>query len=114
MPASEGYSGFIIPFDASTFPPTGGSLYTGFAVANLNPSQAVHVMCTARDQWGTVIPNAVTIPELKPSGHYASYLFPALTGKRGTLDCTADTLVSAIALRSVGTDAFSTLPVIIK
>ena len=114
VPASEGYSGFVIPFDASTFPPTGGPMYTGFAIANLNPIAAAHVTCTARDQWGTVIPNAVTIPTLNPSGHHANYLFPALTGKRGTLDCTADTLVSAIALRFVGTDAFSTLPVIVK
>ena len=42
------------------------------------------------------------------------YAIPALTGKRGTLDCTADTLISAIALRFIGTDAFSTLPVIVK
>jgi hypothetical protein len=114
IPASEGYSGFIIPFDATTFPPTGGPLYTGFAISNLNPSAAAHVVCAARDQWGTAIPNAVTIPTLNPSGHYANFLFPALTGKRGTLDCTADTLVSAIALRFIGTDAFSTLPVIVK
>ena len=112
--ANEGYSGFIIPFDASAFPPTGGPLYTGFAIANLNPNAAAHVTCTARDEWGTVVPNAVTIPTLNPSGHHANYLFPALTGKRGTLDCTADTLISAIALRFIGTDAFSTLPVIVK
>jgi hypothetical protein len=114
VPSSEGYSGFIMPFDASTFPPTGGPLYTAFAIANLNPSAAAHIVCTARDQSGAVIPDAVTIPALDPSGHYASYLFPALTGKRGTLDCTADTLVSAIALRFIGTEVFSTLPVVVK
>ena len=114
LEGTGGGDGFIIPFDASTFPPTGGPLYTGFAIANLNPNAAAHVTCTARDQWGSVIPNAVTIPTLNPSGHHANYLFPALTGKRGTLECTADTLVSAIALRFIGTDAFSTLPVTVK
>jgi sugar lactone lactonase YvrE len=114
VPATGGYSAFIIPFDASTFPPTGGALYTGFAISNLNPIAAANVTCIARDQWGAVIPDAVTIPALSPSGHYAGYLFPPLTGKRGMLDCTADTLVSAIALRSIGTEAFSTLPVIVK
>ncbi len=113
VPTGECYSGFVIPFDATTFAPTGAPLYTGFAIANLNPSAAAHVVCTARDQSGAAIPNALTIPTLNPLGHYANYLFPALTGKRGTLECNADTLVSAIALRFIGTDAFSTLPVIV-
>ncbi len=113
-PATEGYSGFIIPFDSSTFPSTGAPLYTGFAISNLNPIAAAHVACTARDHSGAVIPNAPTIPTLNPSGHYANYLSPVLTGKRGTLDCAADTLVAAIALRFIGTEAFSTLPVIVK
>jgi len=68
----------------------------------------------ARDQGGTVIANAVPIPAVNPLGHWANSLFPALTGKRGTLDCSADTLVSAIALRVIGTGAFSSLPVIVK
>lgn len=108
------YSEFVIPFDATTFAPTGAPLYTGFAIVNMNPLAPAHVVCTARDQSGAVIPNALTIPTLNPMGHYADYLFPALTGKRGTLDCAADTLVSAIALRFIGTDAFSTLPVIVN
>ncbi|MBZ5677715.1 MAG: hypothetical protein LAP61_26010 [Acidobacteriia bacterium] len=114
VPTSDGYNEFVIPFDATTFLPTGAPLYTGFAIANLNPSGAAHIVCTARDQSGTVIPNAVTIPSLNPLGHYAGYSFPVLTGKRGTLDCSADTLVSAIALRVIGTEAFSTLPVIVN
>ncbi len=113
VPMGYAYSGFVIPFDATAFAPTGAPLYTGFAIANLNPMGAAHVVCTARDQSGAVIPNALTIPTLNPMGHYADYLFPALTGKRGTLECYADSLVSAIALRFIGTDAFSTLPVII-
>jgi hypothetical protein len=113
VPTGEAYSGFVVPFDATTFVPTSAPLYTGFAIANLNPSAMAHVVCTARDDSGAVIPNALTIPTLNPMGHYANYLFPALAGKRGTLECYADTLVSAIALRFVGTDAFSTLPVIV-
>jgi hypothetical protein len=111
---SDSCSGFVVPFDATTFAPTGAPLYTGFAIANVNPVAPAHVVCTARDQAGVVIPNAVTIPTLNPMGHYANYLFPALTGKRGTLNCSADTLLSAVALRFIGTDAFSTLPVIIN
>ncbi len=113
VPTGEAYSGFVVPFDTSTFGPTGAPLYTGFAIANLNPSVPAHVGCTARDDSGAVIPNALTIPTLNPMGHYANYLFPALAGKRGALECYADTLVSAIALRFIGTDAFSTLPVIV-
>ena len=58
--------------------------------------------------------NAVSIPAVDPMGHYSGYEYPALAGKRGTLTCSADTLVSAIALRFIGYDAFSTLPVIVK
>jgi len=109
----ETYSGFVVPFDATTFAPTGAPFYTGFAIANVNPSAAAHVVCTARDDLGAVIPDALTIPTLNPMGHWANYFFPALAGKRGTLECYADTLVSAIALRVIGTGAFSTLPVIV-
>ncbi len=51
---------------------------------------------------------------LPPKGHWAGYLFPALTGKRGTIDCSAGTLIAATALRFIGTNAFSSLPVIDK
>jgi hypothetical protein len=114
VPGSEAYSGFIIPFDATTFAPTGAQLYTAFAIANLNPSSAAHIVCTARDQGGAIIPDAVSLPALNPLGHFVGVSFPALAGKRGTLDCSADTLVSAIALRAIGGDAISTLPVIVK
>ena len=112
--ASGGYSSFLIPFDATTFTPASASFYTGFAISNLNPSVSAHVTCVARDQTGTVIPGAVSVPTLVPLGHWADYLFPALAGKRGTLDCRGDTLVSAVALRVIGTSAFSSLPVIVK
>jgi hypothetical protein len=38
----------------------------------------------------------------------------ALTGARGALDCTSNTTVSAIGLRFVGSDEFSSLPIIFK
>jgi sugar lactone lactonase YvrE len=114
VPSSEGYSTFVMPFDATPFAEASAQMYTGFGIANLNPGAAAHVVCTARNHLGAVIPNAVTIPALAPLGHFAGYLFPALTGQRGTFDCTADTLVAAIGLRAIGSKAFSTLPVIPK
>ena len=114
VPTSGGYSRFMVPFDATTFAPTGAEMFTGFVIDNLNPSETAHVVCTARDQTGTIVPGAVTIPSLGPLGHYTGFAFPALAGKRGTFDCSADTLLSALALRAIGGDAFSTLPVIVK
>jgi hypothetical protein len=114
VPSSGGYSRFVMPFDVTTFAPNGAQLYTAFALVNLNPTATAQVACTARDQSGVLIPNAVTIPALSPLGHYVVSNLPALTGQRGTLDCSADTLVAAIALRAIGGDAFSTLPVIPK
>jgi hypothetical protein len=114
VPGSGGYSRFVMPFDVTTFAPSGAQLFTAFAVVNLNPSAAAHFVCTARNQSGVPIPNAVSIPALGPLGHYTAFNFPLLTGQRGTLDCSADTLVSAIGLRSIGGDAISTLPVIPK
>jgi hypothetical protein len=113
VPSSAGYSRFVMPFDVTTFAPAGTQLFTAFAVVNLNPSASAHFVCTARDQSGVPIPDAVSIPPLGPLGHYTAFNLPSLTG-RGTLDCSADTLVSAIGLRSIGGDAISTLPVIPK
>ncbi len=109
----EAYSHFLIPFDMTTVAATGRPLYTAFAIVNLNPLLPANVVCSARDGSGTVIPDALTIPSLKPLGHYAGYLSRPLTGMRGTLDCSADTMVSAIAFRLIGDEAFSTLPVIL-
>ncbi len=47
-------------------------------------------------------------------GHHSGYDYLALAGKRGTLTYSAYTSVSAIALRFIGYEAFSTLPVIVK
>lgn len=112
-PSSAGYSRFVMPFDVTTFTPSGAQLFTALAVVNLNPSATAHFVCTARNDSGVLIPNAVSIPALVPLGHYTAFNFPLLTG-RGTLDCSADTLVSAVGLRSIGGDAISTLPVIPK
>jgi len=112
--ASAGSLAFTLPFDATTFAPTGAPLYTGFALANLDPVNPSTVSCTAADQNGVLIANAVPLPIISPLGHYANYLFPALTGLRGTLSCTSNTTIGAIALRAVGNDAISTLPVIVQ
>jgi len=113
VPSSSGSKEFLLPFDATTFAGNGQPFYTGFAIANLDQSPA-SVTCTARDSNGVVVPNAVVVPALNPLGHWANYLFPALTGLRGTIDCVSDTNVAATALRFIGGNAFSSLPVITK
>ena len=113
VPTGTAYSHFLVPFDTTTLTSTGRPLYTAIAIVNLNPLGAAHVACSARDASGAEIPNAITIPALKPQGHYAAYLSGPLAGKRGTLECNSDTLVSAIALRLIGDEAISTLPVIL-
>ncbi len=115
VPSNAGAKEFKIPFDATTFTPTGDPLYTGFAIANLDPANSDTVTCTALDSSGNNIPNAfanVGPPVLPPLGHWAGYLFPALTGKRGTIDCVSSTMTSGLALRFIGSNAFSSLPVI--
>lgn len=109
---TSGNTRFTMPFDATTFAATGDQVYTGIAVVNADSTKSAAVNCTATDPAGVVIPNALSIPSLPPSGHWANYLFPALTGKRGVLDCSASTKVGAIGLQFLGTNAFSTLPVI--
>jgi len=112
--STPGGSGFVIPFDATTFAETGDPFYTGFAVANMDAVATANVVCTSRDDTGVVIPNGVVIPPLVPLGQYANYLFPALTGKRGTLDCVSNTRIAPLAFRFIGTDAFASLPVFLK
>jgi hypothetical protein len=110
--SSTGVNEFEIPFDATTFSGNGAQIFTGFAIVNLDPVNNATVTCTARDALGNVIPNAVSVPALSPSGHWANYLFPALTGQRGTLDCSSTMKIGAIGLRALGTNALSSLPVI--
>jgi hypothetical protein len=112
VPATAGSNEVLVPFDATTFSGDGDQIYTGFAIANLNPSSPANLVCTARDSLGNTIPNAISAPTLNPSGHWAAYLFPALTGLRGTLDCTSDTIIGAMGIRALGTNAISSLPVI--
>ncbi|MCL6543597.1 MAG: S8 family serine peptidase [Bryobacteraceae bacterium] len=107
-----GYTQFSLPFDATLFAPASAQVFTGFAIANLNPLGTAQVSCVARDESGVLIQGGtLSIPELAPLGHWSEYLFPALTGRRGRLECRANTLVAAIAIRAIGSDAFSTLPV---
>ncbi|HEY6346765.1 MAG TPA: Ig domain-containing protein [Bryobacteraceae bacterium] len=113
IPSSTGNFEFAIPFDATTFAPTGAQIYTGFAIANMDPANPSNVTCVARDALGNFIPNAVSVPPLNPLGHFAGYQFPALAGLRGTLNCNSTTEVGAVALRAIGTNAISSLPVIL-
>ncbi len=118
VPSNPGSKEFLIPFDVTTFAATGDQFYTGFAISNLDAANAATITCTARDGNGTLIPSAFTPatgpPQIAASGHWAGYLFPVLTGKRGTIDCVSTTNIAATALRFIGTNAFSSLPVIVK
>jgi hypothetical protein len=114
VPSGSGSLEFVVPFDATTFAPTGAPLYTGLAIANLDSENTANIVCTALNSAGVAIPNAITVPPLTPLGHWADYLFPALTGQRGSIDCVSNTKIAALALRFIGTNAFSTLPVIMK
>lgn len=112
VPASQGYTRFSLPFDATVFAPASAQMFTGIAIANLDASGPAQVSCVARDESGAQIQGGeLSIPQLPALGHWAGYNFPALSGKRGRIECTANTLVAAIALRAIGSDAFSTLPV---
>jgi hypothetical protein len=114
VPSTQGGTGFEIPFDATTFAAGNLPLYTGIAIANLDQFNPANLTCTANDGGGNPIPNGVTVPPIPPLGHWANFLFPALTGLRGTIDCTSTTAVAALALRFIGTTAFSSLPVIVR
>ncbi len=59
-------------------------------------------------------PNAITVPALNTVGDTGpNYLFPALDGQRGTLDCSANTKIGAMGVRALGTNAISSLPVVL-
>jgi hypothetical protein len=109
---TNGNTRFVMAFDATTFSPTGDQIYTGIAVVNADSRNSSTIACTATDSSGAVISNALSIPTLPPGGHWANYLFPALTGRRGTLDCSASTRVGALGLRFLGSNAFSSLTVV--
>jgi sugar lactone lactonase YvrE len=114
VPSSSGSYEVEMAFDDTTFPPTGVQIVTGIGIANIDPDNPATITCTARNNSGTTIAGAVSIPVLAPQGHYAAYNFPALVGQRGTLDCVSTTKIGAIALRFLGTDGLSSLPVIQK
>src|SRR5689334_20476729 len=111
VPLSQGSTRFGVPFDATMFSETGWQIYTGLAITNLDSAKSTTIACTARNDSGAVVANAVNVPLLAPMGHWAAYDFPALVGKRGLLDCTSNTTVAAIGLRFLGTNAFSSLTV---
>lgn len=105
---------FLIPFDATTEPASGSQIYTGLALANMDAVNAANVTCTALNGTGAAIPGAVVVPALNPQGHWAAFNFPLLVGNRGTLDCVSSTRIGVTALRFLGNDALSSLPVILK
>lgn len=113
VPSSTGSRAFELPFDATNFS-AGVPLYTGIAIANLDSANVAQISCIARDGSGNLIANGVSIPTIRPLGHWAGFQFPGLVGQRGTLDCVSTTSVAVIALRFIGTDTFSSLPVIKK
>ena len=89
-------------------------IYTGIAIASLDPAQSATVTCAARDTTGKTIPNAVVVPVLPPLGHWAGFNFPALVGLRGELECTANTAIGALAIHALPSGGISSLPVILK
>jgi len=111
VPSTTGGFEFEIPFDATTFPANGLQIYTGLAIANLDPVNTANVTCNAHDASGNPIANAVNVPPLKPLGHWADYLFPALYGLRGTLDCSSNAKIGSIGIRAFGS-TISSLSVI--
>ncbi len=114
VPSSPGSTEFVIPFDATTFTPINVQLVAAFAIVNMDPNVSANVSCVVRNQAGTSILGAVTVPPISPNGHWAGFDFPALVGIRGTIDCSANTIIAAIAFRFIGPTSLSTLPVILK
>ena len=111
---TAGSNEFQIPFDATTFAPTGEQTYTGIAVSNMDSSASATVTCTARDSGGNTIANALPTIVLPVKGHWAKYDFPLLAGKRGTIDCVGSTTIGTIALHTFIGGANSSLPVFLK
>jgi hypothetical protein len=54
----------------------------------------------------------VQVPALNALGHWAGFSFPLLAGQRGTVDCTSNVNMAALAVRYYGAATFSSLPVI--
>jgi hypothetical protein len=110
VPANPGSTRFVVPFDDTTFSENGVQIFTGIAIANVDAANSAKIACTAKNDAGVVIQNAVSVPLLQPHGHWADYRFPLLVGKRGLLDCVANTNIAALGLRALG-PAFSSLTV---
>jgi hypothetical protein len=101
----------VFPFDGTLLSGTALPFYTGFAIANLDTASAP-IVCVARDQAGIIIPNALPVPQIPGLGHWAGYSFPALSGHRGSVECTSVSDIAVTALRFIGDGAFASLPVI--
>jgi hypothetical protein len=55
VPSSTGNFEIQIPFDATTFVANGAQIFTGIAIANLDPINSANVVCSARDSLGNII-----------------------------------------------------------
>lgn len=111
VPSALGANEFTMPFDFTTFAPTSQQLFTGIAISNMSPTGSSTVTCNAVNQSGTSIPNAVTVPQIAPLGQFSGFAFTPLYGLRGTLKCSANTRITGLGVRSLGS-TFSTLPVL--
>jgi len=114
VPAVPMVKRFRLPFDSTVFTANNSQIYTGFAIANVDTTNMANISCTARDSSGRALPDAISVPGINPRGHWANYLFPALTGLRGTLDCTSSTVVAPIGLRVLGTNGISSISVTVE
>jgi hypothetical protein len=118
VPMTRGGNEFWVPFDATTFTGNGAQIYTGLAIANLDAGKPANVTCTVLDAAGKQYPNAITIPQLNPLGHWADYNaqgdknFQLPGGGVGTLHCISNTTIGAMGLRFLGVNAVSSLPII--
>jgi len=111
VPSTTGSFEFQVPFDATIFPANGLQIFTGIALANIDPVTTANVTCMAHDSSGNLIQGALTVPPINPLGHWAFYNFGALYGKRGILDCSSNVKLGAIGIRALGS-SISSLPII--
>jgi hypothetical protein len=117
VPMTTGGNEFWIPFDGTKFSGNGAPIFSGMAIANLDPSKSANVTCAVLDAAGNPYSNAITIPPLSPLGHWLNYSGGTdgnfrLPAAVGTLHCVSDMTIGAMGLRFLGYSALSSLPII--
>ena len=114
VPAVSGSTEIQVPFDDTVF--SAERLPDLHRPSGSEPRIVQCIQCLLhcqRMRTVTRFPGAIPAQTLNPSGHWANYLFPALVGQRGIIDCSSNTQIGAIGIRALGTNALSTLPVIV-